>query len=139
MAERRLSCWDGSDQPPPRFRTDQESRGESHASLPPCYRSKIGFDRLMLVGFDTEERVTIDTGLWFNDGRTTHQIQDLVIVEVKQARFKARSPIMQALRAQKALQLRVSKYITGAQLLWPEIRLHRYNNRLRMLRRRIAR
>ena len=100
---------------------------------------KIGFDRLMLVGFDTEERVTIDTGLWFNDGRTTHQIQDLVIVEVKQARFKARSPIMQALRAQKALQLRVSKYITGAQLLWPEIRLHRYNNRLRMLRRRIAR
>ena len=77
-------------------------------------------------------------GLWFGDGTREEHIENLAIIEVKQARFNARSPIMRALRTRRALQLRVSKYITGAQLLWPEIRLNRYNHRLRMLRRRIA-
>ena len=99
---------------------------------------RIGFNRMMLVGLHSEERVTIDSGLWFTDGTRREHIENLVIVEVKQARFKARSPIMQALRTHQAFQLRVSKYITGAQLLWPDIRLNRYNHRLRMLRRRIA-
>ena len=99
---------------------------------------QIGFDRIMLVGLRTEERITIDSGVWFSDASRRERIDNLAIVEVKQARFKARSPIMQALRHQHAFQLRVSKYITGAQLLWPDIRLNRYNNRLRMLRRRIA-
>ena len=99
---------------------------------------QIGFDRIMLVGLRTEERITIDSGVWFSDDSRRERIDNLAIVEVKQARFKARSPIMQALRNQHAFQIRVSKYITGAQLLWPDIRLNRYNNRLRMLRRRIA-
>ena len=99
---------------------------------------RIGFDRIMLVGNHTPERVSIDTRLWFSDEHADARLEDLVIVEVKQARFAARSPIMRALRASGALQLRVSKYVTGAQLLWSHIRLNRYGDRLRILRRRIA-
>jgi len=99
---------------------------------------RIGFERGMLVGLDRPERISLDTGLWFGDGHSKVELNELVIVEVKQARFAARSPIMRALREHGALQLRVSKYVTGAQLLWPDIRLNRYRNRLRMLRRRIA-
>jgi hypothetical protein len=98
----------------------------------------IDFERAMLVGRDTPERVSIDTNLRFSDGDSTAELNDLVIVEVKQARFAARSPVMRALRTSGALQLRVSKYITGAQLLWPDVRLNRYRNRYRMMRRRIA-
>lgn len=98
----------------------------------------IDFMRSTLVGFNTPERITIDMGLRFSDGEHSRGFDDLVIVEVKQERFSPRSPIIRALRDMGALQLRVSKYITGAQLLWPDIRLNRYRPRLRMLRRRTA-
>ena len=123
-----------------------EQMGEAHSAilkgrphlkyseLQPAMR--IGFQRSMLVGLNTPERISIDTGLWFSDGQAKAHLKELVIVEVKQARFAARSPIMKALHAQGALQLRVSKYITAAQLIWPDVRLNRYRNRLRMLRRR---
>ena len=99
---------------------------------------RIGFERTMLVGVETPERISIDTALCFSDDATNARLEDLAIVEVKQARFAARSPIMRALRKASALELRVSKYVTGAQLIWPDIRLNRDRNRLRMLRRRIA-
>jgi len=114
----------------------QSQRRIDMDNLQPAMR--IGFERGMLVGLDRPERISVDTGLWFSDGPSRVQLDELVIIEVKQARFAARSPIMRALREHGALQLRVSKYVTGAQLLWPDVRLHRYRNRLRMLRRRIA-
>lgn len=99
---------------------------------------EIDFQRAMVIGINTTERISIDTAIRFAHGTKQCPLNDLAIIEVKQPRFAARSPIMIALRAQRALQLRVSKYMTGAQLLWPDIRLNLHRHRLRMLRRRIA-
>ena len=62
---------------------------------------------------------------------------DAMIVEVKQARYAARSPVMLALRGAGATRIRFSKYITGAHSLWPSIRLNRYRGRMRRIARRI--
>ena len=116
---------------------EQIFRGQApsiQGPLEPAMR--IGFTRTMLMGIHTPERISIDTQIWFDDSQSRAELATSVIIEVKQARFLARSPIMRQLRHHNALQLRVSKYITGSQLLWPHIRLNRYRDRLRMLRRR---
>jgi len=110
---------------------------EMHASVPAEQLRaslRIHFRRMTLVGIETHERITLDTGLWFSGGETESTLSDGVIAEVKQVRFKARSPIMRALRGIGALQLSVSKYCTAAQLLLPSFPLKRYRPRLRLLR-----
>ena len=99
---------------------------------------EIGFSRVMLFGQNTPERISIDTNVWFADNSHRVGLDALAIIEVKQARFAARSPVMRALRDSGATEIRVSKYVTGAQHLWPDFPLQRYLPRLRRLRRRIA-
>ncbi len=95
----------------------------------------VEFDRTTLVGVELEERITIDTNLVFRDHEGEHTLDDLVILEVKQARRTHQSPSMKALRGKKYVQLSLSKYVTGAQLLWPDIRLNRYKPNLREIKR----
>ena len=103
-------------------------------SLEPSLR--VDFTRITLVGLHTDERVTFDTGLHLSRGETHEGLSQGVIAEVKQHRFKPRTPIMLALRGTGALQMSVSKYCTAAQMLVPDIKLNRYRPRMRMLRRR---
>ena len=98
----------------------------------------VDFSRITLVSKNEDERLTIDTDLLFTRDERREALSRLVIAEIKQPRFSPRSPGMMALRRSGATQLRVSKYMTGGQLLLPAIRLQRYAPRLRMLRRRTA-
>ena len=98
---------------------------------------RIGFQRYMFLGEQREERVTVDHALWFRDSSREGAMADAMIVEVKQARYAARSPVMLALRGAGATPIRFSKYITGAHSLWPSIRLNRYRGRMRRIARRI--
>ncbi len=94
------------------------------------------FRRITLVGYSTEERVTIDLDLRFACARGCGARAPLgasVIVEVKQARFHARSPIFLALRAVGERPASMSKYCAGALLLDPSLRMPRYARRLRQL------
>lgn len=95
----------------------------------------IDFARTMLVGIETPERISIDVQLRFSESSRQETMPSAVVIEVKQARFHARSPAMLALRSSGAIPLRFSKYLTGAYLLWPSIRLSRYTSRMRRLRR----
>ena len=98
-------------------------------------RMWIEFNRIMLVGVELEERITIDTNLVFRDQQGETALSDLAILEVKQRKQSHQSPSMKALRGRQYVQLSLSKYVTGAQLLWPEIPLNRYKLNLREIRR----
>lgn len=101
-------------------------------------RMWIEFNRIMLVGIEQEERITIDTNLVFRDQQGKKSLSDLAVLEVKQRKQSHQSPSMKALRSRQYVQLSLSKYVTGAQLLWPEIPLNRYKLNLREIRRMTA-
>lgn len=89
------------------------------------------FARTTLVGIDTEERITVDMLLELVlDDRTIH-LDEVVILEVKQARFDARSPIMLALRELGLQMVSASKYCTGRVLHDRELRFNRLKPAIR--------
>jgi hypothetical protein len=93
------------------------------------------FRRITLVGIELPERITLDMDLQFTNDGSRHAIAGALVVEVKQARFFRRSPILQALARCRALSGSMSKYCIGTMLLRPELR----HNRLRPTLARIAR
>jgi hypothetical protein len=92
------------------------------------------FRRLTLLGLEHEERVTIDVGLTMG-GREPVTLDGVVIAEVKQARFSARSPIMTALRDARLRPTSASKYCTGIALTRDGVRLNRLLPALRVIER----
>ena len=71
------------------------------------------FHHLSLQADDRTERVTIDVGLTFAMAGRTAATRHLVVAEVKQSRFDARSPLMVALAARGVRPSRFSKYCVG--------------------------
>lgn len=84
------------------------------------------FHRLTLVGLASRERVTIDTGLEFRAGSRRESIPNVAIVEVKQERFSACTPVMWALRELGCRPASASKYCTGTALLRSDVRVNRF-------------
>lgn len=72
------------------------------------------FSRITLVNQRLGERCTLDLDIKFKspDGREA-AAQDIVVVELKQARLNPLSPMIQALRAERIFQCSFSKYIYG--------------------------
>jgi len=126
------------------FSTEDISRKEmaenlvAHPNIPATQirpRMWVEFRRTTLAGINIEERLTIDTDLVFRDQNGEKKITDLVILEVKQARRNHHSPSMKVLRDKQYKEISLSKYVTGAQCLWPEIRLNRYKPNMREIHR----
>jgi len=113
---------------------------ETHCPLPArsLYPSmRIAFERITLVGCDLPERVTFDSRVCFSKADDTPTPWSHgVIVEIKQERYKPRSPIMLALRRARAQSVSISKYCTGAYLLLPDVKMNLYKDRFRFIRRR---
>jgi hypothetical protein len=88
---------------------------------------RIGFRRLSLVSLHSAERVTIDCDL---EAATIEGVRwdagDRVVVEVKQAPFCVRTPVMRALLSHGQREQSMSKYTIATALVRPELR----NNRL---------
>ena len=79
------------------------------------------YSRVTLVG-GAEERVTMDCDLDFVGGEIHQHVPDLVVIEVKQARFSQNTPIMRALQRLSLGPARISKY--GAALALTSAHLH---------------
>ncbi|MBT8491478.1 MAG: polyphosphate polymerase domain-containing protein [Deltaproteobacteria bacterium] len=91
------------------------------------------FRRLSLVGLEANERVTIDVELELEaDGQTT-DLDELAVIEVKQAPFCVRTPVMQRLREHGLRPVSNSKYVTAIALGRPEVRTSRLAPNLRIL------
>jgi len=116
------------------------------------------FTRLILVGLDHTERLTVDVGVSFRHGRaaTSASFDDLAasrlfesplacrlgsprrslaILEVKQPRFESRTPIMLALRREGIRPRSSSKYCTGVLLTNPAAKAHRFLPNLKQIAR----
>jgi hypothetical protein len=96
---------------------------------------RTDFRRITLVGLETMERATFDLDLSFEESTTEARIPGAVIAEIKQDRFRARSPVMLALRQAHVLPVSISKYCTAATLLLPAVPMQRYRPKVRSLQR----
>ncbi|MEX1188290.1 MAG: polyphosphate polymerase domain-containing protein [Bacteroidia bacterium] len=84
-----------------------------------------GYDRITLVNKTSNERVTIDLSLHFEKGDDKAEIQNLVIVEVKQAE-KALTPALEALRDLRQKPGGISKYCLGLISTLPQLSFNRF-------------
>jgi hypothetical protein len=73
-------------------------------------RVSVAFFRLTLVGEQANERVTFDWNIEFRDGQRCQREADLVIVEIKQARYSNISGVFDALRRLHVREQPLSKY-----------------------------
>lgn len=73
----------------------------------------IFFTRMTLVNRAKTERLTIDFNLSFDNYRQRHDIDDLVIAEVKTEKTCFNSPIVKALKARHIEEIGFSKYSMG--------------------------
>ena len=106
------------------------------ASLRPLLR--IDFHRVSLIGLHANERVTFDLDLRadvVDDASKAWRFGDLVVIEVKQAPFCVRTPIMRAIAASRVRERSLSKYTIATALLHPELRRNRLLPDLRSLER----
>lgn len=87
---------------------------------------RVDFQRLSLVGVHGPERVTIDLGLEAEalDG-ARWSFGDLVVIEVKQAPFCVRTPVMRAIAGVGLRERSMSKYTIATALMRPELRKNR--------------
>jgi hypothetical protein len=112
-AKARMACpfgRDELDEPALRF-------AATHATLPARdlrHTATIEFLRVTLLAVYTDERITIDHAVAMQYGPYRETLQDLAIVEVKQARFSAVTGVMRALRAMRAREAAISKYCVCA-------------------------
>ena len=96
---------------------------------------RIDFSRVMLVGVERMERVTFDINFRVEEGSRRAAFPQVVIAELKQEHFIARSPMMLALRSYGHRISSMSKYCVASMLMRPEVLLQRYKPTLRALRR----
>ncbi len=71
---------------------------------------ELVFPRVTLVGVNYSERLTIDLGLDAHSAEGSVSYPDIMVVEIKQPRFDARSPGRRALRELGIRGHRISKY-----------------------------
>ena len=96
-----------------------------------CRSVQVDFPRLTLVCSDTNERITFDLGLSMRWKGKRIELPDLVVGEVKQDRFRPRSPGMHALLGRKIRPNRMSKYCVAMCILREAIPVHRFRSTLR--------
>jgi hypothetical protein len=107
----------------------------AHATLPARrlrHTVTIEFLRMTLLAVHTDERITIDHAVAMQYGPYRETIQELAIVEVKQARFSAATDVMRALRAMRAREETISKYCVALAKLAP-VRHHGFTSVLHAL------
>lgn len=92
------------------------------------------FRRITLVNDARTERVTIDTGLQFNNFRTGHacSLRDAVIIEIKQD-GRCGSPMKQILLDHRVKPARLSKYCVAVTLTDPDARSGRFKEKVRRI------
>lgn len=66
--------------------------------------------RITLVGYELDERVTVDCNLEYGNGVRSERWPDAAIAEVKQRRWANHSPSIRALRGARVCERAISKY-----------------------------
>lgn len=88
------------------------------------------YDRITLVSEDSPERITLDTGISFNDSRRTVSFPDLVIGEIKYEKGVKNTPALRAIHAMGIRKRSFSKYCIGASLLYDRLKRNHFKENL---------
>jgi hypothetical protein len=92
------------------------------------------FDRVALVSTEYGERITLDFRLSFrNDRGNRVMLPDLAVVEIKQPRRNRNSPMFAELHKRHIRPQSISKYCTGAAMLYPSLKRNAFKGRLRRI------
>jgi len=94
----------------------------------------VTFRRLTLVGYEWDERLTIDCDLEYGNGCKSEGWPDVAIAEVKQRRLVNHTPSVRALRTARVSEGSISKYCVATAHL-AEVRGHTFRPALRALER----
>ncbi len=98
---------------------------------------RIDFQRVSLVGLADNERVTIDLGLMAHElGGARWGFDELVVIEVKQAPYSSRTPVMRAIQDAGLRERSMSKYTVATAMLNPALPRNRLLADLRAIERR---
>ncbi|MFH0756644.1 MAG: polyphosphate polymerase domain-containing protein [Bacteroidota bacterium] len=91
------------------------------------------FNRITLVSADQSERITLDYHLWFSNPITdqTIEIPGISIAEIKYGSQLTGSRFHAALRSQKIVSRRFSKYCFGLALLNPGLKQNLFKEKIR--------
>ena len=84
------------------------------------------FQRFTLVNTQRSERVTIDSCLNYKTDDITKALQNIVVIEVKQEKQNAQTPIYKALKANKIRTSSFSKYCIGVANLFKDTKANRF-------------
>lgn len=87
---------------------------------------EVRFTRATLVKSDSLERVTLDSQLYFTNGKITRDLIGLMIAEIKQAAFDPVSPFMVQIKTGGVRPSPFSKYCIGTSLIYPEIKHNKF-------------
>lgn len=87
---------------------------------------EVSHTRTTLVNNDGMERVTLDSQLYFSDGKNNRDLDGLMIAEIKQTAYKPTSPFMARIKMDGVRPSPFSKYCIGLILLYPEIKHNRF-------------
>ena len=90
------------------------------------------FNRITLVGKNTEERLTFDLNLEFEGNNTSSKIGHLVIAELKQNRVTRTSPFYRIMKRMLIRPYRLSKYCIGVIQLYGKenVKYNRFKKKL---------
>jgi len=92
------------------------------------------FERITLVNVNTQERITLDLNLDLHNSSKRAVIPYLVIAEVKREFVSTTDGFGKILRDNRIRSKRISKYCTGTNLLFPELKHNRFKAKMLYLR-----
>lgn len=96
------------------------------------------FQRITLVSIKDQERVTIDMSLSFQAGNEHKSMDELVIIELKQAKFNRKSKLVKSLSAFRINPFSISKYCIGMLSLDPTLKHNAFKQKLRTVQKILA-
>jgi hypothetical protein len=104
-----------------------------HVTNPPGIlypKLTIEYKRITLVHKIRNEKVTLDTNLYFKNTVLDSSLDDIVIAEVKQDKLNNSGEFIRLMHENHIRKLRISKYCTGSILTNPGLRYNRYKPKI---------
>lgn len=88
------------------------------------------FNRMTLVNKTDKERLTIDFNISFKNEDSSKEYENLIIIEVKQERFKRTSPVVKELKSIQTNPYSISKYCIGMINIYEDLKQNRFKEKL---------
>jgi len=90
----------------------------------------INFSRITFVHKTQKERLTIDINLTFENEKSSGDLKQIVIAEVKQEKMSRSSDFMKIAKEMSILPIRLSKYCMTTLQLNPDVKQNRFKEKL---------